>query len=422
MDRLYITFWEEEHLTEFNTLTGLECAKDTFSVTLPDNIYKTRTPRVYKVTEYLTKQKQIWEEDGDMIEHSYEPYEEHYCRILINASKEYLKTEFLPKLKLEKKVMMTKNPTSNTFRMCYPHKYYKSPMMVKKITGNGPKPKYPLFIVSKRRYKYNYTSKSLNEMGIDHYIIVEEEEYENYRNTKVPTATLLILPKTYQTDYDTLDNLGDTITKGAGPARNFAWDYSIASGFKKHWMLDDNILGFFMLKNLVRFRCYNPSFFTMIEDFTDKYKNIGLSGCQYKMFIIDRNINPPFTLNKKISGVILIDNDLPFRWTGRYNEDIILSIKALENRYCTFTSNICLSNKMWTRQLRGGNTDELYKNGTEMKTDFLVNVYPKYCKKVIRYQRPHHALKFSKYFTHQLEKNPEITPTKKDHDMRLTEV
>ena len=42
-------------------------------------------------------------------------------------------------------------------------------------------PKYPIYIVSKTRWEIRLTSDSLIEMGIKHYMIVEEHQYEMYK-------------------------------------------------------------------------------------------------------------------------------------------------------------------------------------------------------------------------------------------------
>jgi hypothetical protein len=46
----------------------------------------------------------------------------------------------------------------------------------------------------------------------------------------IDPARVLVLDPAYQRHYDTFDTLGDTKSKGPGPARNFAWDHSMAAG------------------------------------------------------------------------------------------------------------------------------------------------------------------------------------------------
>ena len=73
-------------------------------------------------------------------------------------------------------------------------------------------PKYPIYIVSKARWESRLTSKSLERMKVPYYIVVEEQEYENYCNV-IDESKVLILDKQFQKDYDIFD---DDIGKGNG--------------------------------------------------------------------------------------------------------------------------------------------------------------------------------------------------------------
>ena len=42
------------------------------------------------------------------------------------------------------------------------------------------KSKYPIYIISKGRWKSRLTSKALEEMNMPYYIVVEPQEYEKY--------------------------------------------------------------------------------------------------------------------------------------------------------------------------------------------------------------------------------------------------
>ena len=74
---------------------------------------------------------------------------------------------------------------------------------------------FPIYIVSKGRWKKPYTAESLEFMNTPYYIIVEKEEYDKYA-TKIDENKILILPKEYQDEYDTYDRLGNTKSKGPG--------------------------------------------------------------------------------------------------------------------------------------------------------------------------------------------------------------
>ena len=78
------------------------------------------------------------------------------------------------------------------------------------------------------------TSKSLTRMGVQHYVIVEPDQVDDYNNAIKEmqlTATVLPLDMNYKTDYELCDKLGQTRSTGPGPARNFAWQHSIDNGF-----------------------------------------------------------------------------------------------------------------------------------------------------------------------------------------------
>ena len=90
-------------------------------------------------------------------------------------------------------------------------------------------PRFPLYVPSKGRSKTRHTVRELERLNIPFHVIVEEQQYDDYAAVIDP-KNILVLDKKYQRDYETLDNFGETKSKGAGPARNFAWDHSIALG------------------------------------------------------------------------------------------------------------------------------------------------------------------------------------------------
>jgi len=67
-------------------------------------------------------------------------------------------------------------------------------------------PKYPVYIVSKGRWKRRQTSKTLEYMNVPYHIVIEPQEYDNYASVINPKK-ILVLP---------FSNLG----QGSIPARN----------------------------------------------------------------------------------------------------------------------------------------------------------------------------------------------------------
>lgn len=244
-------------------------------------------------------------------------------------------------------------------------------------------------------------------MGADYFIIVEEEEFEKYAEVINPMR-ILVLDKKCQKRYDPCDALGDNRSKGSGAARNFAWEHSIKEGYDYHWVMDDNIDYFFRLNNNRVFRVKSPVIFKWMEDFVLRYKNIGMAGPNYQKFVMMKSKDvKPVTWNTRIYSCNLIKNDLPFRWRGRYNEDTILSIDILKAGYCTVLFNAFLQEKKTTQTVKGGNMDEIYKDGTLSKSKMLEKIHPEICKLTWKFSRWHHECNY-KLFTQKPIKKENI--------------
>ena len=260
-------------------------------------------------------------------------------------------------------------------------------------------PQFPLFIPTKGRADSRLTAKVLEEMGVFYTVVVEEQEYDTYAE-HINKKKILVLDKKYQDDYDTCDELGNTKSKGPGPARNFIWDYSIKQGHKWHWVMDDNIKLFRRWNKNKRIKCYDGTPFKVMEDFCLRYKNIAMAGPNYSFFVIDKwgYKYGPFTVNTRIYSCNLIRNDVPFRWRGRYNEDTDLSLQMLKAGWCTVQFNVFLQEKTNTQVLKGGNTDAFYaKEGTIPKSQMQVKLHPDVSKLTWRYGRWHHHVNYNKF-------------------------
>ena len=236
-------------------------------------------------------------------------------------------------------------------------------------------PRYPLYIVSKGRADVQMTSRHLHRMGVPHFMIVEEQERAAYQERVADSATLLTLDPAYQDDYDTCDNLGDTKSKGSGAARNFAWDHSIENGSERHWVMDDNINGFFRLHRNLKTPVADGTILFVMEDFVERYENIVMAGPAYFMFVRRKYLEPPFVLNTRIYSCNLIRNDTGFRWRCRYNEDTDLALRMLKDGWCTILFNTFMQYKMPTQTCKGGNTTALYGEGTRAKSEMLVRLH-----------------------------------------------
>jgi len=257
-------------------------------------------------------------------------------------------------------------------------------------------PDYPIFIISKGRYDSRLTSKALEKLKIPYKIVIEPQEYELY-NKHIDKSKILILP---------FSNLGE----GSIPARNWVWEYSINNGHEFHWILDDNIREFRRYNNDKKYLVTSGTIFKIAEIFINRYKNIALSGFQYSSFMAYNRQKKPYDFNTRIYSCILIKNNIPFRWRGKYNEDSDLSIRVLKEGYCTILFNCFLQDKVSTMKMKGGNTDELYKN-TDERIEFAKSLemqHPDCVKTIRRYNRWHHSINFNKFKKNKLIRKNDI--------------
>jgi hypothetical protein len=279
-------------------------------------------------------------------------------------------------------------------------------------------PRYPVYVISKGRWRWNLTAKALDQMGVPYRLVVEPQEADDYA-AEVDPSLLLVTP---------FSNLG----QGSIPVRNFVWDHAQASGAARHWVLDDNIAKFYRLNRNARTYCKSGGIFAAAEDFVDRYENVGLAGMQYSNFAHDRVAMPPFRLNTRIYSCILIDNALPFRWRGRYNEDTDLSLRVLKSGLCTVLFNAFLIDKTGTMRMEGGNTDELYQdNGRELMAESLREQHPDVTEVVEKWGRKQHHVDYRRFSGNKLLRKADVRFTqdteygmvlRRVHDQPLTVV
>lgn len=250
--------------------------------------------------------------------------------------------------------------------------------------------RYPIYIISKGRAEYGpHTAKALHEMGVDFLIAIEPQEYDAYAASPyIRKEQIVVAP---------FSNHG----KGSGPVRNFVWEHSQANGFKRHWLMDDNMSEFWRFHNNKRYRVEKGSgIFRAAEDFVDRYENVALAGFQYKFFCIDDYPYPPYILNTRIMSCFLIDNDCPEKWRGRYNEDVDLSIRVMKQGLVTMLFYAFLCGKMRTGTVKGGNTTEIYNDYKDdaslKKSAMLKEMHPDCVELIERYGRAHHHVNLDK--------------------------
>lgn len=254
-------------------------------------------------------------------------------------------------------------------------------------------PEHPVYIISKGRWEIRYTARALEEMKVPFHIVIEPQEYEQYAAVITPDK-ILQLP---------FSNLGH----GSIPARNWVWDHAASRGAVWHWIMDDNIKRFYRLHQNEKIQFADGTVFKLIEDFVSRYENVGQAGLQYEHFAPRRDRRPPFVLNTRVYSCILIRNDLPYRWRGRYNEDTDLSLRILKDGWCTILFNSFLQNKQATMESGGGNTDELYQDDGRLKmAESLVERHPDVARVSWKFNRWQHHVDYSRFKRNKLVRKP----------------
>jgi hypothetical protein len=289
-------------------------------------------------------------------------------------------------------------------------------------------PKYPIYVITKGRWEKTLTIDTLEDMGVDFRICVEPKEYDNYiSNPKIDPKKVIKLPENFS-------------ERGQGgiPVRNFVWQDSIDRGFSKHWIIDDNIDGFFRWNENIQKRIRDGVFFRIMEDFSDRYENLGLVSCQYASFVpaIDSG-REGFIVNTRTYSCILIntellDKRLEERWRGTYNEDTDLTLRVLSTGdLCTVNFNSLLSGKQTTGSMKGGNTSTIYEDGKfsgyQKKFDELKKNWGDivtYTTSRHRDGRPHHHISYTKHFKQELKlkEGIKMEPKINNYNMKMVKV
>lgn len=257
-------------------------------------------------------------------------------------------------------------------------------------------PDFPIYIISKGRHESRKTVKCLEKMNVPYKIVIEKQEFEQYAK-HIDKNKIIVLP---------FSNLG----QGSIPARNFVWEHSIKSGYSHHWILDDNIEQFNRLNRNLQVKVSDGTIFKCAEDFVLRYENVAISGFQYDFFAKSRTILPPFYLNTRIYSCLLIKNDIPFRWRGKYNEDTDLCLRVLKSGLCTILFYAFIQQKSQTLKIKGGN-EQIY-NDTNNRREFaesLQQQHPDVCRVVWRFNRWHHHVNYKPFKNNKLIKKKGLT-------------
>lgn len=271
-------------------------------------------------------------------------------------------------------------------------------------------PRFPVYIISKGRWQRRQTSRTLDAMGVPYKICVEPKEYDKYAEVIDP-AKIIKLPE-------------DFSERGEGgiPVRNWVWEDSISKGFPWHWILDDNIESVERFYNNLKIKCETGSPFYAIEDFVLRYENIAQAGMNYALFCPASEARAPLLFNTRVYSCILIRNDIPFRWRGRYNEDTDLSLRALKAGWCTVLFNAFLIGKRATMTQGGGNTNTIYNTGDNRLAfaQSLANQHPDVARVTRKFGRWHHHVNYAPFKKNLLKLKKPVNDGINNYGMILT--
>lgn len=240
-------------------------------------------------------------------------------------------------------------------------------------------PRYPVYIPSKGRYDNCLTADLFVKHKVPFYLVVEPQEYEDYVK-KYGDKSVLKLP---------FSNRGSVI-----PTRNWIKEHSTKNGYKRHWQWDDNIKDTYRFYRGKRIKCPAGVSMAVAEDFSDRYENIAITGLEYTMFGFYQAKTSPFQLNIRVYSCSLINNEIPHKWRGSYNEDTDLCLQVLSDGWCTVLINAFMCDKQATMTMGGGNTAVLYQgDGRAKMARSLERLWPGVVETKRRFQRPQHVVK-----------------------------
>ena len=243
-------------------------------------------------------------------------------------------------------------------------------------------PRYPVFVPSKGRWERPLTARCFLDDGVPFRLVVEPSEEEQYR-AALPDANLLVAPR------DNMRLLG---------VRNWIRDVAIEEGFDRHWQFDDNIEGVWRWHEGRRLHCDANYGIVVVEDFTDRYENIGIAGMNYVMFASGNAA--PVRTNVHVYSASLINNRMPYRWRLVYNDDTDLCLQVLAGGLCTVLFNAILVQKAGTMTIKGGNTDDLYQGDGRLRmARELERWWPGVVRVDRRFQRPQHVVDWTRFDT-----------------------
>lgn len=215
-------------------------------------------------------------------------------------------------------------------------------------------PAFPIGIVSLgRANEFGRTHKLLTTMKVKHYLFVENQQEEQYREWYNPEYCTLVVA----------DNFSE-LDMGSTSMRNYILDYFDEDYV---WILDDNILKYTYFNRGKQNEIESPVVFTMLENYVLGCDNIGIASHNFGVFVPQGMERTCVIKNGKCYSSMLLNNRIGLRFSHKHQEDNFISIDAICKGYNTLCFNTVLYTKKTSGEDKGGNHDKIYKCGS--KTD-----------------------------------------------------
>ena len=216
-----------------------------------------------------------------------------------------------------------------------------------------PDPKYPVCVLTyARANESGRTHRTLTRMKVRHHLFVEQSQIYEYQQWYDPTYCEIIeLPEDFR-------GWG---TMGSTSVRNYILDWGLERGHERVWMLDDNIKKYIRLYQGVKNPIESPVVFTHIEDYIDRYDNVGAVSHNFNPFVREGDMRACVLKNGKQYSSMCLLTDKEFRFRYKHQEDNLMSIEMVERGFCNLCFNSVLYDKNTSGQDQGGNKKTIYK-------------------------------------------------------------
>jgi hypothetical protein len=253
-------------------------------------------------------------------------------------------------------------------------------------------PRYPVYVPSRGRVEVCLTPSFLIADKVPFVLLVEPSERDAY-SKRFPDSRIEVLPWNGDDAKRRKYCKAHGIENGGLIAvRNWIKEHATASGAKRHWQLDDNILQTRRYWRGKRIPCDSGLALGFTEDFVDRYENVAIAGLTYDSINL---INPrsPFYLNVHVYSCSLVLNSLPHLWRSALNDDTDICLQVLADGWCTVLMNAFLIEKAQTMTVKGGNTEIYQGDGRLKMARSLERMWPGVVETKRRFNRPQHVVK-----------------------------